>query len=262
MPHPHEPGTRHAARSIRSARGARSRRDGRGVQGARHQAGSAGRRQGPVACHGGVGRRARSVRTRGPRDFPALASPCVRALRRRPRRRHVRISSWSCSTARRCRRSSPEARSRCRKSLRIGGEIAEALAAAAQGRHRPSRSQARQRDVDALGRQAARLRTGQDARARRVGAPPNCRRRRTLTAPGMWLGTAPYMAPEQFDGRPVDGRSDVFALGAVLYEMATGRRAFAGETTAGIASSILRVDPPAPSSIRPGGSRTVRSPRS
>ncbi len=67
----------------------------------------------------------------------------------------------------------------------------------------------------------------------------------------MWLGTAPYMAPEQCDGRPVDSRSDIFALGAVLYEMATGRRAFPGDTPAGITSSILRVDPPPPSSIRP-----------
>ena len=73
----------------------------------------------------------------------------------------------------------------------------------------------------------------------------------SLTAPGSWLGTAPYMAPEQIEGRPADSRSDIFALGAVLYEMATGRRAFVGDTTAGIASSILRVDPPPPSTIRP-----------
>ncbi len=59
------------------------------------------------------------------------------------------------------------------------------------------------------------------------------------------------MSPEQCEGRAVDARSDVFALGAVLYEMATGARAFAGDTAAGIVSSILRLEPPPPSSIRP-----------
>jgi eukaryotic-like serine/threonine-protein kinase len=73
----------------------------------------------------------------------------------------------------------------------------------------------------------------------------------SLTAPGTWLGTAPYMAPEQIEGRPADARSDIFALGVVLHEMSTGQRAFAGDTSAGIASSILRVDPPPPSSLRP-----------
>jgi serine/threonine protein kinase len=69
-----------------------------------------------------------------------------------------------------------------------------------------------------------------------------------LTAKGTWLGTAPYMAPEQIQGRPADARSDVFALGAVLYEMATGHRAFGGRTTAEIASAVVHQDPPAISS--------------
>jgi serine/threonine protein kinase len=56
-------------------------------------------------------------------------------------------------------------------------------------------------------------------------------RARDLTIPGAFMGTAPYMSPEQIRGEPVDSRSDIFSLGAVLYEMATGKPAFSGETT-------------------------------
>lgn len=57
-------------------------------------------------------------------------------------------------------------------------------------------------------------------------------------------GTAPYMSPEQVRARDVDGRSDIFSLGAILYEMLAGRRAFAGESGADALSAILREDPP------------------
>jgi Tol biopolymer transport system component len=63
------------------------------------------------------------------------------------------------------------------------------------------------------------------------------------TGPGRILGTAPYMSPEQVQGRPLDHRSDVFSLGIILYEMATGERPFAGDTFADIASSVLRDTP-------------------
>ncbi|MEO6213696.1 MAG: protein kinase [Vicinamibacterales bacterium] len=65
-----------------------------------------------------------------------------------------------------------------------------------------------------------------------------------MTTPGTVLGTVPYMAPEQVEGRPADARSDVFALGAVLYEMATGRRAFTGDSPPAVAAAILSSDPP------------------
>src|SRR4051812_7055493 len=64
-----------------------------------------------------------------------------------------------------------------------------------------------------------------------------------LTDSGVTIGTAAYMAPEQVRGEPLDQRVDLFALGLVLYEMATGRRAFAGTTTGLIADAILNRAP-------------------
>ena len=70
------------------------------------------------------------------------------------------------------------------------------------------------------------------------------------TAAGQILGTLAYMSPEQLQGRPVDARSDVFSLGAVLYELLTGRRAFEGEGSLSLVSSILTEQPPAVAAIR------------
>jgi len=72
-----------------------------------------------------------------------------------------------------------------------------------------------------------------------------------LTARGTVLGTFQYMAPEQMEGNETDARSDIFSFGAVLYEMATGRRAFDGKTTASVIAAILEREPPAISSIQP-----------
>ncbi len=72
-----------------------------------------------------------------------------------------------------------------------------------------------------------------------------------LTERGTVLGTFQYMAPEQLEGREADARSDLFAFGAVLYEMATGKKAFSGKSQASLIGSILRDDPPAISEISP-----------
>ena len=64
------------------------------------------------------------------------------------------------------------------------------------------------------------------------------------------LGTAGYLSPEQARGQPVDGRSDIFSLGCVLYEALTGHRAFGGKTAQDHIAAVLRDDPPDAASIR------------
>src|ERR1700678_2096601 len=72
-----------------------------------------------------------------------------------------------------------------------------------------------------------------------------------LTAQGTVVGTFQYMAPEQVEGKPADPRSDIFALGAVLYEMATGKRAFEGKTAASAMAAVLERDPASITSLQP-----------
>jgi len=72
-----------------------------------------------------------------------------------------------------------------------------------------------------------------------------------VTREGTFLGTWPYMAPEQLEGREVDARTDIFAFGAVLYEMATGRTAFSGTTQASLVGAILHTEPPPISMVQP-----------
>lgn len=141
------------------------------------------------------------------------------------------------------------------EALRFGAQIAEALDAAhRQGViHRdlkPANVMLTRSGVKLLDFGLARLAGGGDAAAaelptRTFGAA------RPLTEQGTVLGTYPYMAPEQVEGRAADARSDIFALGSVLYEMAAGRRAFQGTSAASVMAAVLREEPEPLSKLQP-----------
>jgi eukaryotic-like serine/threonine-protein kinase len=101
------------------------------------------------------------------------------------------------------------------------------------------------------------------ASASTPGASEMETQQKPLTREGTLLGTFQYMAPEQLDGETADARSDIFALGAVLYEMTTGKRAFEGKSRSSLIAAIVSADPPPLSSVQPlspsGLERVVRT---
>ncbi len=78
-----------------------------------------------------------------------------------------------------------------------------------------------------------------------------------ITEPGTVMGTLQYMAPEQVEGKPADRRADIFALGTILSEMATGKRAFTGASQASLMAAILNAEPVSISTIQPAVPRTL-----
>jgi serine/threonine-protein kinase len=137
------------------------------------------------------------------------------------------------------------------ETLRIGRQLAEALGAAHRSGivHRdlkPANIMLTPSGVKVLDFGLARLH-GVEA----VAAAPLSTITSPVTSAGVLLGTLPYMAPEQVEGREVDARADIFAFGAILFEMATGRRAFSADSQAGLIASLLDYDPPPISSLTP-----------
>ena len=78
-----------------------------------------------------------------------------------------------------------------------------------------------------------------------------------LSTAGTLIGTVQYMAPEQIGGQEADARSDIFAFGMLLFEMATGKRAFEGKTQASVVGAILAVEPPAITTLQPNAPRAL-----
>ncbi len=143
------------------------------------------------------------------------------------------------------------------QALDIGAQIADALAKA--HRHGIVHRDLKPGNVmlmkSGAGLQAKLLDFGLAKLRPQTGAPGSAQSavptRESATTPGAVMGTVPYMAPEQLEGKEVDARTDLFAFGCVLYEMLTGQRAFAGETGASIISAIMTSEPPPVSALQP-----------
>ena len=148
-----------------------------------------------------------------------------------------------------------------KQALRIGAEIAEAL----DGAHRrgivhrdlkPANVMLTKSGVKLLDFGLAKLISSDGA----VVSDPNSptvQQQNDLTAEGHIVGTLQYMAPEQLEGKVADARTDIFALGATLFEMLSGRRAFNAASRAGLIAGILHEDPPPLTSVPPHVARLV-----
>ena len=237
---PHDAVRRDETRSLRDRCAHRRGRDGGGLQGAGHAAGADGRDQSPAAAsclrrpRSGSVSSARRRRSRSSR-IRTSARSTTWAARARPS-----TSSWSTSRARRCRIG--WRRGRCRSSRRCatGMEIADALDKAhRQGIvHRdlkPGNVMLTKSGVKLLDFGLAKAM----APPRRSASLTSLPTQQGLTQEGTILGTFQYMAPEQLEGKEADARTDILAFGCVLYEMATGRKAFSGATHASLITAIM-----------------------
>ncbi len=133
------------------------------------------------------------------------------------------------------------------QALKFAGQIADAL-------DRAHRAGVTHRDVKPqnimLTRDGVKVLDFGLAKSQAKSGPNEATLTAVLTTEGTIMGTPQYMAPEQFEGREADARSDIWALGAVLYEMVTGQKAFQGKSYSSLVGAILSADP-APMAVKP-----------
>ncbi len=136
------------------------------------------------------------------------------------------------------------------ESLRYAAQMADAVAAA----HAAGITHRDLKPANIMVTDGGRVKVLDFGVAKRLDQAEETDNTRTMgaqTLRGVAMGTPHYMSPEQAQGKPVDGRSDIFAMGAILYEMLTGRLAFGGDSLAAVMAAILTKDPPPVSGIRP-----------
>jgi len=129
-------------------------------------------------------------------------------------------------------------------------DVATALADALAAAHRKHITHRDLKPVNVMVSDDGRVKVLDFGLARAAEPDPGLTRA-ALTQAGTIVGTMPYMSPEQLEAKPLDPRTDIFSLGIVLYEMATGRRPFEGDSTPALMVSILKDHPPLVGELRP-----------
>ena len=251
------------ARPLPHHRRDRRRRHGRGLPRHRHEARARRGAQGAARRDGRRPRAARALPARG--EGPRRPRPPRHRHRLLGRGSRAASTSSPCSSSRASpsTASSPRAGSPLPQILEIATALADALAAAHEKGivHRDLKPAnvmvTTDGRVKVLDFGLAKMTAPEPTDSSDSQMPTDLR-----TREGVVMGTVPYMSPEQVSGLPLDHRTDIFSLGVLLYEMATGRRPFQGRSSAELASAILRDAPPALEASRsdlPDGLRAVIS---